>query len=367
MRAFTLLIAFAVVCGLGGIAAAYPQLERNATCTDCHLSPAGGNLLNENGLIAAETLSQFGTAPEFMYGKVPLPDWLTLGGDLRGAAGYLKTPEDVLAAFPMQIETYGHATFDNFSIHVNFGTRPPRVSNAASIVWSREHYLMWTQEVDDTADLYLRAGRFMPVFGLRLAEHTVYTRRYGGTPLYGDTYGVHAAYLGDRIEGHITGFIEDPLIEPVEHVSGGAALVEYRLSDKLVVGGETMVEVGDADTKYRVGMIGKLYLEPHDILLQGELQYVLQTIEPVGAPNQVVGYLMASRMIGSSLLLDVGIGHYDSNIRIGRLDRDAIDVNLHWFTTSHVELVLNSRFELIGWGKGGDPGAYAVLQAHYRL
>ena len=43
-------------------------------------------MLNENGGVFAENFSQFGTAPEFMYGKVPLPSWLALGGDLRGAA-----------------------------------------------------------------------------------------------------------------------------------------------------------------------------------------------------------------------------------------------------------------------------------------
>ncbi len=78
-----------------GRADAYPQfqLSRDQTCTGCHLSPAGGNLLNENGLAVAESMSQFGTAPEFFYGKIPTPSWLVLGGDLRGAAGYLQTPE----------------------------------------------------------------------------------------------------------------------------------------------------------------------------------------------------------------------------------------------------------------------------------
>lgn len=359
------------VVAIGGVAEAYPQfvLARDASCTSCHVSPVGGNLLNENGLAVSQTMSTFGTAPEFMYGAIPTPDWLLLGGDVRGAAGYLKTPEDVAAAFPMQGELYAHATFGNFAVHANVGLRPATVGNeAATAVGSREHYVMWTQEVGEAGDLHIRAGRFMPVIGLRLAEHPTYTRRYGGTQLYADTYGVNASLIGERIEAHLTGFIEDPLIDPVEHVSGGATLVEYRVANNAIVGGEAMVEVGDHDTKYRGGVLGKLYLEPYDVLLQAELQYVLQKIEPVGAPNQIVGYLMASRMLTPEVMLDVGIGHYDSNIRVGRLDRDCLDINVHWFTTSHVELVLNSRLELIGWNQGGnEPGAYAILQAHYRL
>ena len=69
----------------------------------------------------------------------------------------------------------------------------------------------------------------------------------------------------------------------------------------------------------------------------------------------------------SFLMLDLGIGHFDSNLRIKNLDRDCIDLNFHWFTTSHLEFVLNARYELIGFGAGGEPGAYALIQAHYRL
>ncbi|HEY5936077.1 MAG TPA: hypothetical protein VIU61_15615, partial [Kofleriaceae bacterium] len=104
-----------------------------------------------------------------------------------------------------------------------------------------------------------------------------------------------------------------------------------------------------------------------------EVQFVNQLVdaadggEPLGAPKGIVGNVMVSRMLGDTLLLDVGIGHYDPNLRIKNLDRDCLDLNLHWFTTSHVELVLNARYELIGFGSGGDAGAYAIAQLHYRL
>src|SRR6266567_8178283 len=99
-----------------GTAEAYPQfqLSRDQTCTGCHVSPAGGGLLNENGLAVSETISQWGTSPEFFYGKIPRPDWLTLGGDVRGASGYVQSPERLLATFPMQIEAYGRAVLGAF-------------------------------------------------------------------------------------------------------------------------------------------------------------------------------------------------------------------------------------------------------------
>src|SRR3954468_12216655 len=87
-------------------AAAYPQfqLARDQTCTNCHVSPAGGGLLNENGLNVAEGISQWGTKHEFMYKKLEPPSWLMLGGDARSLAGYFQTPYRSLAGFPMQLE-----------------------------------------------------------------------------------------------------------------------------------------------------------------------------------------------------------------------------------------------------------------------
>ncbi|MDB4963705.1 MAG: hypothetical protein JWP01_3704 [Myxococcales bacterium] len=370
------LAALFVIAAASGRAAAYPQfqLTQDQTCTGCHLSPAGGNLLNENGLAVAESMSQLGTAPEFFYGKVPTPGWLTLGGDLRGAAGFISTPEKVLASFPMQIELYAAATYESFSLHVNFGPRPSQFGNrAATSVWAREHYLMWQQEAGGSSGVYVRAGRFMPVFGLRLAEHPVYVRRFGGTPLYAETYGAHVAYVDPKFEIHATGFIEDPLISPVAHDNGAALYAELRVSPTAAVGGEFMFTDSEDDKKIRAGAIGKLAIPAANLLLQTEIQFVNQVIDttptnPVGgAPVQLVGYLLGSLTLNDFLLLDIGVGHYDSNVRIKEMDRDSVDVNLHYFLTSHVELSLTNRFEMIGLGKGGPSSGYSLVQLHYRL
>ncbi len=371
MKAVILAIGLIVLAA--GRADAYPQyqLVRDQTCTGCHISPAGGNLLNENGLAVAEAVSWKGTSPEFMYGKIPTPDWLVLGGDLRGSTGYIKTPENVLATFPMQVELYGHATFSSISLHVTGGFRPAEVGNeGATHVWAREHYLMWQQKPGENEGLYVRAGRFMPVIGLRLAEHPVYTRRYGGTALWADTYGLAVEYVTPKFEAHATGFIKDPVIDPVEHYSGGAGYVEVRANEQLSFGAEGMAEISKDDKRYRGGVTAKLYVPAAELLFEGEFQFVNQLVDEPdgrGAPKGIVGYLLLSRMVGDFMLLDVGFGHYDPNIRIRENERTCVDLNYHFFATSHIELVLNTRYESMGFGKGGDPGAYALAQLHYRL
>jgi hypothetical protein len=365
------LLAVATVAALSGAAEAYPQfqLSRDKTCTGCHISPAGGNLLNENGESVSESIATIEQPGAFMYGALKLPDWLILGGDLRGSTGYLQTPEKVLASFPMQVELYGHATLPNgFSFHLNFGPRPAEVGNEATThVWSREHYLMWRTNPGTPMGLFVRAGRFLPVFGLRFAEHPMYTRRFGGTPLWGDTYGAAVEYIAEKLEVHGTGFVKDPLIDPVQHANGAAAYAEVRPMENVSFGGGGMIEVSADDKKLRGEVIGKYYVPGPDLLFQGEVQVVNQRIDGGGAPVQLIGNVVVSRYLGTGLLLDLGLGHFDSNIRIRHLDRDCIDLNLHWFTTSHVELIFNGRFETLAFGTAGGAAGYALLQAHYRL
>jgi hypothetical protein len=373
-----LLIAAVGMLAVGGRRAdAYPQyqMSKEQTCTACHLSPAGGELLNENGYNVAEATSQYGTAPEFMYNLLPLPSWLALGGDLRSAAGYFKTADSTVTAIPMQADVYARAAYKNLSFNLTVGVRPPQyITNNGSpgvpdLFWSREHYLTWQQNEGSGEGLFVRAGRFMPVFGLRLAEHPDYTRRYGGVPLYGETYAAAVEYIKPSWEVHLTGFLEDPIIDLPVRGSGAALYAEVRPSSQLAIGYEAMSTTVDGNTKLRAGLTGKLFLESAGILLEGELQAAHQQVDGPGAPNQIIGYFLASRAFGSAFLLDVGYGHYDENLAIRGLDRDNLDANLHWFTTSHLELVLQSRIEGLGIGSdiGGQTGGWVLLHAHYRL
>jgi hypothetical protein len=358
-------------------AGAYPQfqLSRDQTCSGCHLSPSGGGLLGENGYNVAEGISQFGTAPEFMYGKLPMPSWLAVGGDLRGALAYIHTPDDVETGFPMQADLYVHATYKGFSLQLTGGVRPAQwilhngTPGVLDQLWSREHYVMWQQNEGGSDGLYVRVGRFMPVFGLRFVEHVDYTRRFGGTPLYGETYAAAVEYVTPAWEAHATGFVADPLIDPVVRDRGAAGYVEVRPIQRLAVGAEAMVTTSDGLARVRGGATAKLYFPSSDALVQAELQVVHQQVTGPGAPNQLVGYVMASKFFGSALLLDLGLGHYDENVAIAGLDRDAVDVNLHWFVTSHFELVWQNRIAGIGVGAstGGPTGGWSLLHGHYRL
>jgi len=56
-----------------------------------------------------------------------------------------------------------------------------------------------------------------------------------------------------------------------------------------------------------------------------------------------------------------------ANIASKDPDRVGVNLNVHWFTTSHLGLGLNARVEALAFGNGGPSSGYTLLQLHYRL
>ncbi len=366
MRSLIIIVVLAIA---GGRASAYPQfqLSRDQTCSGCHISPTGGGLLNENGMNFAEAESAFGTNPELLNGVAKTPAWLQFGGDFRAMSGYVQAPQRYLVTFPMQADLYGQATYENFALHATIGLRPRQEGNEAlTVVWPRELYFQWNQTPGSPFGAFARVGQLMPVFGLRYVEHPVYTRRYGGTPMFSEAWGVTGSYIQPRYELHVSGYMEPQLFDPVRQASGGAVYGELRIDDKTQVGAGGLAEVSSFDHEFRGTLTAKRFFPGAEVLLQGEAQLVNQHVDDFGY-LQLVSYLSATYFAPKGLMFDIGWGHYDENIRIGGLDRDALELNAHWFTTSHLELIWVNRAEFIAWGDGGPTGALSMLQVHYRL
>jgi len=356
-----------VVLALPALAVAYPQyqLGRDPTCTGCHVSPAGGGLLNENGLAVAESTSTYGGAPEAAHGKLVGPSWLTLGADLRAGLGVLDNRGVRPAAFPMQAEGAAFVHHDAFSLYATLGLQ--QGDTPIKVLELREHFLMWQSQPGSEGGLYVRAGRFMPVYGLRFAEHNDYTRQFGQTPLYGETYGAALEYVTPGWEAHVTGFVHDPIQDPVEQGNGAAAYAETRLAKVVSLGVEGRYAKSPDDARTAGGLTAKYWLAPANVLLQLEGQVIHQTFAAGGKRDQVVSYLMGSWFFHDGWMLDVGLSQFDADTHVKAIDREALDANVHWFATSHWELLLTNRVQTIGLGSGGQTSGYALFQIHYRL
>jgi hypothetical protein len=369
MRHITFVVLVVIAIMASRSASAYPQyqLDTDKTCTSCHLAPDGGGILTENGTNVAEATAWHPGNGQWMYG-MSRPSWLELGGDARGAAGYVNPGTSSAAAYPMQLEVSASAHWAGFSLHAVGGFRRPADNGSAlHVLWSREHYLMWQANPGEHEGLYIRVGRLLPTFGLRLAEHVVYTQRYGGYPLYGEVYAIAASYVKDAWEIHAAGFIHDPIASAEEHGDGGALYAEARIGEHAAVGVEGKYSSSDDAHRTYAGVTGKLYLPGPAIQLLSEAQVIRENFLAANdRVTQLAGYVLASHPLGGGFLFDVGAGHFTEDTQVKGLFRDCLDVNLHWFQTSHLEWLLTTRAELLDAGAHAS-GGYALAQFHYRL
>jgi hypothetical protein len=347
----------------------YPQFQlgQEPTCSGCHVSPAGGGLLNENGRSMIETFSTYGGNPDPAHGKLDGPSWLLVGADVRAGAGLIYDEGASPNAFPMEAEAAAWAHHDGFSFYGTFGFQEGDTSRPLTFFQLREHWLMWQQHPDSPNGLFVRAGRFVPVYGLRFAEHNDFTRQYGETPLDSETYGVAVEYIDPRWEAHATAFVHDPLQWSTELGNGAALYAEARPATSVSVGIEGRYAKSDVDARTAGGLTAKYWIDPAKVLLQLEGQLIRQTFAAGGQRDQVVSYLMASWFVHPGWLIDFGLSQYDEDIHVANVDLEAFDANLHWFATSHWELLLTNRVQTTAFGAGGGSSGYALVQIHYRL
>lgn len=369
----TALIAALALAATAGVVHAYPQFQvsREQTCASCHLSPDGGGLLNEYGEMTAEDDAKWGGDPRFLHGAVELPEWFHLGGDVRAATGVTDPGGGIwIAAFPMQVELHAMATKGALSLVADAGvTLPEDGGSPITALMSREHYVLWKQH-DTGEGWFARGGRFLPVYGLRLAEHTAYTRRFGGTPLFSEVYGASIGWTSPEAEVHVSGFVHDRLRPNVEKGDGAAAYAEKRFGQR-AIGVEARYTYAGDKVRTEGGVTAKWWLAGPEVMVSAEVQGVHESLDAGVAGNTkrnaVVGYAMATWFPMRTVFVDLGLGHYDENVKVPDVDRDTAELNVHWFPHSHIELILMTRLQMIQLGGGGPNSGYALLQAHYRI
>jgi hypothetical protein len=379
----SLLAAVGVLFALAAPAAAYPQFQLSsgsARCSQCHISPTGGGLLTQWGTAeSGDTLTPGGDG-RFLHGLVTLPEWLQLGGDFRVAAlanDVGSTDGTEFAAFPMQADVGAAIKSGALRLVGYLGARgrvrsgaPTSTDSSGSMVESpslasyfisREHYVMY--QPDEAAGIYVRAGRFAAPYGLRLADHTAYVRRYLGYNLLEETYGIGVGYLADAVEIHATGFVYDPLQGGPRKEVGGAVLVEMQPGDA-VIGFSARASKASTDTRLQAGAHAKLWIENAKLLVQGEIDGVHQSFDAGGARNQLAAYVGPVLIPTKGLYTGVAYQAFAEDLAVHSVLHQGIDAWASYLPRAHFEIMLNARGQRIG----PQEHAYlAMLQLHYYL
>jgi hypothetical protein len=167
-------------------------------CTACHYSPTGGGLLTPYGrLLSHRELSTTGgnaAAPPSGAEDDSNGEQAFLNGALRNVLGPVHLGVEMRSAhlrigfpgghqdmhFLMNLDLIGAVQKNGWTAYGSVGREPPnsavrngRVLPDATVV-SYEHWISY----QTGQGFRVRAGRFLPAYGVRFADHTTYTRTY---------------------------------------------------------------------------------------------------------------------------------------------------------------------------------------------
>ena len=169
-------------------------------CSSCHFSPTGGGLLTPYGRsLSRQELSSTGRRSgnerehEFLYGA--------LGGtESRLSLGLAARPARLSLDFDGG--SFNRTFLMNADVTAAFRSGPwtgyaeaGRQGRTASPVYkSFEHWIAFQKE----RGLGIRVGRFLPAFGVRLADHTTFTRTPLRLNMMDQVYAVELSHVSQR-------------------------------------------------------------------------------------------------------------------------------------------------------------------------
>ena len=165
-------------------------------CTACHYSPTGGGLLTPYGrLLSHRELSTAGgaaTAPEAGAEDDPHGEQAFLYGALGDALGPVHLglemrPSHLRVGFPgghqdmnlqMNLDLVGAVQKNGWTAYGTAGREPPNPPCGTAARCPIRAFISYEHWISYQTDegFRIRAGRFLPAYGVRFADHTTYTR-----------------------------------------------------------------------------------------------------------------------------------------------------------------------------------------------
>lgn len=162
---------------------AFPENFRKGytSCASCHVAPSGGGTLTPYGRMTAEdafSMFSYEGSSEPSLGLFYLPEWLGIGGDIRTLTISRENIQgSTFKKFLMQadLEVALHLS-DQISIVGSAGVYnlPLPLEPFIDVEYvSKKHYLL----LKPSKRFSLRAGTFMPAYGLLLDDHSANIRQ----------------------------------------------------------------------------------------------------------------------------------------------------------------------------------------------
>lgn len=262
-------------------ALAYPEMiaKGYTTCGSCHYNPTGGGFINSYGMAAqqsawpdqwkSDTITRL---REGTLAKANVTGYdddgnaeLQLGLDFDSRFMLTSVPSSVGSSvgfnfFPMLLEFGGVVAWGKFLVYGAIGPKEPEGDGISWKTVSREHWLQFKA----TDELSVRVGRMVLPFGLRIPDHTAFTRSDFGFGYYNQTYAAEADYVSEHITASLAGSVGNPFDQPSRlRERGGAASVAFNVPSWASVGVSGLYESSDLVDRSAVSLFGRTRIVDH--------------------------------------------------------------------------------------------------------
>jgi hypothetical protein len=365
---------------------AYPWMIRHGytSCMPCHTDPSGGaGALTEYGRAQSDVLlrTHYGPIAEsgeadrtsgFLWGLVPLPEQLRLGGDFREAFFSNKVEGTPLQQelITMRAEGYGDMKVGRFRAAGALGYAPQGdleaslTTAATDNLVSREHWL--GVELDDEGAWLLRAGRMALPFGIRTIEHTLWARVLTRTDLDdAQEYGASLSFFRKQLRGEVMAIAGNFQIHPDEYRERGySAYVEFAALPTMAVGASSLftratrdILDGVTDYRYANGVFAR-YAPVPSLVLLAEGDSVYQSLTWNGHRGGYAAFAQADYepLQGVHAMLTGEVMNSGSSGEPASFDGWLSGV---WFFLPHVDVRLDGIVSKVGVaGTTGSPSSY---------
>lgn len=384
---------------------AFPENVRHryVNCSSCHVNPNGGGQLNAYGRQLSKALQsngkfffefgEFGKRTgedaagaaagaasgmgmedetdkeaEFLYGALPKPDWLQLGGDLRFVQSYIDTPAFSETRFiAMQADLEAAATFGRFTVDATIGRDDPAAKNVkdpgfSDYLVSRRHYLLFQA----TDEIFVMGGRYWKPHGINDSRHISLTKRGLGWDFGTESYNIQVGYLGGRYNLTAYGDFGRPGDGGTAIEKGGGATGAVGIADAYKVGFSYFYGVTDFARRHVAGPWAILGFTER-LYLRTEHDFVRSSSKFGG--DATVGYVGETRL-GYEFVQGV---HAYAETQWGQLNLELdasrqqfYGLGLLYYPRPHWEFEAN--YQQRKSGTVGQPFIdYAYLLLHYYL
>jgi len=398
-----------------------PVSERLCTmdCNICHVSPTGGGMRTPSGqYYGREILPTWGTRPSasaraekylprgypakgryrlfegfegWWPGQVPAKEIAErygdidpgefgqglvarVGGDVRLAVYAPRGASQDTSAFPMQAELYGMIRpFDPLTLYGTVGLQGSRSqldvtgSDARSGYDKALDYLTVRElfvKVDRLpSNSWVRAGRFVPVYGWRLPDHTSFIRRDLGFDYGRQVFGVEGgwnpnypvlvgsvfkqgldAWPGDVCQGAGSACPQEGF--------GGAGSVGYRALGWQIMGNAHYLDRADGPADATGGISWGVNLYP--LVYLGELDYrrTIQSDPAQADINGLFAYHELDLLVARGVNLKFKYDWRDADLDL--LDNEVyrITTGVEWHPVTYVDLEFQYRTNLANAAPG---------------